>query len=212
MVKTAILVSGGGTTLQAIMDAHLFGDIHNCELTAIISSSPDAYAVSRAGFANRPVYVIDRNIFPNSHSFSEALLKKLFDLDIQLAVLAGFDQVLEPNLYEDFRGRVMSVYPSLLPSFYTGEVPTRYVQEEVLRFGCKVTGATVYFSEGSSAPGPVIMQKAIPVLPEDTADSLQQRILEEGECAMLPKAIDLYCSGLLKIEGRSVTVLTPAAE
>lgn len=212
MVKTAILVSGGGTALQSIMDAHLFGDIHNCELTAIISSSPDAYAVSRANFANRPVFVVDRSIFPNNHTFSEAVLKKLIDLDIQLAVLAGFDQILEPNFYDDFRGRVMNVYPALLPAFYTGEVATRYVQEETLRFGCKVTGATVYFSEGNSAPGPVIMQKTIEIKPDDTPEILQKRIFEECEISMLPKAINLYCSGLLKIEGRQITILDPTSE
>ena len=205
MVKTAILVSGGGTNLQAILDAHLFGEIKNCELTAVISSSPDAYAVTRAENSKIPVYIVDHDIFPNNYSFSEAVLNKLFDLDIELAVLAGFEYQLENNFYDGYRGRVLNVYPALLPAFFSGDVGGLSVHQDVLDFGAKITGATAYFAVGHGAPGPVILQKAIDVLDSDTAESLQQRVLETCEWTLYPQAVHLYCQGLLKIDGRSVT-------
>ena len=212
MVKTAILVSGGGTNLQAILDAHLFGEIKNCELTAVISSSPDAYAVSRAENSKVPVYIVDHDIFPNNTSFSEAILKKLFDLDIELAVLAGFDHQLEDNFYDGYRGRVLNVYPSLLPAFFSGDVGSIQVHHDVLEFGAKLTGATAYFSVGHGAPGPIILQKAVPVQDNDTPDMLQRRVLEQCEWQLYPQAIALYCEGLIRISGRHVYVSAPEAQ
>ena len=211
MVKTAILVSGGGTNLQAILDAHLFGEIQNCELTAVISSSPDAYAVTRAENSRIPVYIIDREIFPNDTSFSEAVMKKLFDLDIELAVLAGFNHQLEDNFYNGYHGRVLNVYPALLPAFYSGDVGGLQVHQEVLAFGAKVTGATAYFAIGGHAPGPILIQKVLPVLDDDTPETLQQRVLEQCEWQLYPQIVHLYCAGLLTINGRHVTIHTAEA-
>jgi phosphoribosylglycinamide formyltransferase-1 len=212
VVKTAILVSGGGTNLQAILDAHLFGEIKNCELTAVISSSPDAYAVTRAENCKIPVYIVDHEIFPNNTSFSEAIMKKLFDLDIELAVLAGFNHQLEDNFYDGYRGRVLNVYPALLPAFFAGDVGSIHVHEDVLAFGAKVTGATAYFAIGGSAPGPIIIQKVVPVQDDDTPETLQRRVLEQCEWQLYPQVVQLYCAGLLKITGRHVTLCSPETQ
>ena len=205
MVKTAVLVSGGGTNLQAVMDSHLFGEIPNCELTAVISSDPDAYALIRARSANIPAYVVDRSMFPNSATFCTALQQKLEDLDIELVVLAGYTEVLGSNILRTYENRVLNVFPSLLPAFGTCDGATYEPYEEALKAGVKLSGATAYFVTAENT-GPIILQRAVEVWEGDTPKTLQRRIMEEAEWKILPRAIALYCQGSLRVENGVVRV------
>lgn len=206
MVNTAILVSGGGTNLQAILDAHIFGELGDCTLTAVISSSPDAYAVTRAKSANIPVYIIERDIFPNKESFFEAIIKKLHDLDIELVVLAGFAYDPTITLIREFENRIINVRSSLMPAFCGDDYPESELQSAVLARGAKITGATAYFVSPKIEDAPIIMQRAVAVKEDDTPSSLQQRVLEEAEWPMLPKVISLFCAGKLSVDGCRVHI------
>ena len=208
-VRTAVLVSGGGTNLQAIIDANLFGEIKNCELSAVISSNPDAYANERARYADIPVYVVDRSIFPNERSFTKALLDKLLDLEIRLVVLAGFNFIIQPSLIKAYSNRIINIHPSLIPSFCGPGFYGLRVHEAALAHGVKITGATAHIVTDVVDGGPIILQKAVLVLEDDNASSLQRRVMEEAEWQILPEAISLYCEGRLKIEGNVVRI-TPA--
>ena len=210
MVKTAVLVSGGGTNLQAIIDANLFGDIKNCELAAVISSDPEAYAVQRAQYAGIPVYIVDRSIFPNRMSFTKAMLEKLQDLEIKLAVYAGFNYILSPQIIKAYENRIINIHPSLIPSFCGPGYYGLRVHEAVLAHGVKVTGATAHFATETVDDGPIILQKAVSVLEDDTPQSLQRRAMEEAEWEILPKAISLFCEQRLVVEGRIVHIKEPA--
>ena len=210
MVKTAVLVSGGGTNLQAILDALLFEEIKNCELTAVISSTPNAYALVRAQNAKVPTYVVDVNLFPNRRTFTDAIIDKLRDLDVELVVLAGFLYVLSPRFVSVFENRVINIHPSLIPAFCGDGCYGLHVHEKVLAYGVKVTGATAHFVSEVTDAGPVIAQKAVEVKEGDTPEILQRRVMEEAEWQILPKAISLYCEGRLKVEGRIVRVLEEA--
>jgi phosphoribosylglycinamide formyltransferase-1 len=205
MVKTAILVSGGGTNLQAILDAHLFGEIPNCELTAVISSEPDAYALIRAQSARLPTYVVERSLFPNTSSFNAALLQKLEDLDIDLVVLAGYALPLGGVVLRAYEHRIISTFPGLLPLFSDRDGMTMAPYEAVLQAGMKLTGATAYFVT-DGVGGPIIVQKAIEVLETDTPKTLQRRITEQGEWTILPQALALYCTGRLQVENNLVHI------
>ena len=206
MVKTAVLVSGGGTNLQAIIDANLFGEIRNCELTAVISSNPEAYAIQRAQYAAIPVYVVDRAIFPNRLSFTKALLEKLLDLEIELVVYAGFNYILGPQLIKAYENRIINIHPALIPSFCGPGFYGLRVHEAVLAYGVKITGATAHFATEVADDGPVILQKAIEVMEDDTPATLQRRVMEEAEWNILPKAISLFCERRLVLEGRVVRI------
>ena len=206
MVKTAVLVSGGGTNLQAIIDAHVFGEIPNCELTAVISSNPEAYALKRAEINGVPSYVVDKSIFPNRQSFCNAILDKLKDLGIQLVVLAGFMYVLEPPIIEHFKNQIINIHPALIPSFCGNGFYGLRVHKAALSYGVKVSGATAHFVTEVCDAGPIILQRAVPVLEGDTPASLQQRIMEEAEWKLLPEAMKLFCEGRLQVDGRIVHI------
>lgn len=206
MVRTAILVSGGGTNLQAIIAAHLFGEIQNCEIVCVISSNPDAYALVRAQTAGLETTVVDINKFPTKRTFNSALLQKLKDLDIELIVLAGFMHVLERPIVKAYENRIINVHPSLIPSFCGEGCYGLRVHQMALDYGVKVSGATVHFVTEDVDAGPIILQKAVEILPEDTAKTLQQRIMENAEWELLPKAINLYCTGKLEVQGRKVII------
>ncbi len=205
MVKTAVLVSGGGTNLQAVMDAHLFGEIPNCELTAVISSDPEAYALIRAKSANIPTYVVDRSLFPNSASYSTALQQKLEDLDIELVVLAGYTLPIGGAILRAYENRIVNTFPSLLPAFSGCDGNTLAPYEEALRAGVKLSGATAYFVTAEIG-GPIILQQAVEVWEGDTPKTLQRRIMEEAEWKILPRALAMYCQGELHIEDGVVHV------
>jgi len=206
MVKTAVLVSGGGTNLQAIIDANLFGEIKNCKLTAVISSNPEAYAIERAKYAGIPVYVVDRSIFANRLSFTKALLEKLQDLEIELVVYAGFNFILGSQLINAFENKIINIHPSLIPSFCGPGFYGLKVHEAVLAHGVKVTGATAHFATEIVDNGPIILQKAVTVLEGDTPETLQRRVMEEAEWKILPEAISLFCERRLDVDGRKVRI------
>lgn len=205
MVKTAVLVSGGGTNLQSIIDSHLFGEIPNCELTAVISSHPEAYALIRSKSANIPSYVVDWSLFPNPTSFNTAVLQKLQDLDIQLVALAGYTCPIGANLLRAYENRIINVHPSLLPAFADCSGATAEPYEAAIRSGVKLSGATAYFVTAGHG-GPIILQQAVEVWEGDTAKTLQRRIMEEAEWKILPKALALYCQGRLFVENGVVHV------
>ena len=207
MVKTAVLVSGGGTNLQAIIDANLFGEIKNFELAAVISSKPDAYAIERAQHANIPVYIVERSIFPNRFSYTKAVLDKLKDLEIELVVYAGFNYILGSHLIDEYKNRIINIHPALIPSFCGLGYYGLRVHEAVLAHGVKVTGATAHFATEEVDEGPIILQKAVDILEGDTPSALQRRVMEEAEWKLLPEAISLYCEGRLKVDGRIVHII-----
>ena len=206
MVRTAILVSGGGTNLQAILAAKLFGDIQNCDIVAVISSKQDAYALDRARAAGIDASVVDAATFPTKRTFNTALMQKLKDLDVELVVLAGFLQILQRPIIKEWENRIINVHPSLIPSFCGNGVYGLAVHQMALDHGVKVSGATVHFVTEEVDAGPIILQKAVAVLPNDTAKSLQRRIMEQAEWEILPRAIDLFCRGKLQVEGRRVII------
>ena len=206
MVKTAVLVSGGGTNLQAIIDANIFGEIKNCNVAAVISSHPEAYAIERAKNAEIPVYIVERAIFANRLSFTKAILDKLKDLEIELVVYAGFNYILDHQLIKAYKNKVINIHPSLIPSFCGPGYYGLHVHEAVLAHGVKVTGATAHFATEVPDDGPIILQKAVDVHEDDTPSTLQRRVMEEAEWNILPKAISLFCEGRLEVDGRVVRI------
>ena len=202
MVRAAALVSGDGAKLQAILDSMYFKEIPDFELVAVISSQKGAYAMKRALNAGVPAYVVDPELFPNSTSHSMAVANKLRDMDVELVILAGYDQPLGVIPYQ-FKNRIIGTYPALFPAFEEEEGD---IQRAVLERGLKVTGATAYFADGDGRVGSIILQRAVEVKADDTPDSLTRRVLEEGEWRLLSKAVILYCSKKLRIRGNRVII------
>lgn len=208
MTRTAVLVSGGGANLQAILDRCGLGELPGMKLAAVIASAPGVYALERAKRAGVAAYVVERALFPNGASFSNALLAKLRDLDIELAVCAGFAEPLGAGLLRAYKNRIINVQPALFPAFCGERFDPAFAVEETLRLGLRITGATAYFlGETDSGFGPVITQQVVPVLPEDTPVSLSERIMRQGEWPALTEAVRLYCAGLLQAEGDAVRLL-----
>ena len=206
MIKTAVLVSGGGANLQALIDADLFGELKNCELSAVISSVPDVYALKRAEHAKIPSYIVDASIFPNRASFTEAIIKKLHDLDIELVVLAGFRHYLEIQFFRAYKGRIIITYPSLLPAFFNHATTGVHACREVLDSGVRITGATTCLITDLPDNCLIINQKAIEVLPNDNEITLQRRVMEHAEWDILPKSVSLFCEGRLQIENKRIVI------
>ncbi|HHT17310.1 MAG TPA: phosphoribosylglycinamide formyltransferase [Papillibacter sp.] len=206
MVRTAVLVSGDGTNLQAIINAHNYGKIKNCHLAAVISSKPNAFALTRARNAGIPTFVVNYANFTSRHAFNEAILEKLRSLDIELVVMAGFLVVLGSPVLEAYENRIINIHPSLVPAFCGEGFYGIRVHEEALNFGVKVSGATAHFATAEADMGPIILQKAVPVLEGDTPKMLQKRIMEECEWKILPEAVSLYCEGRLEVVGRIVHI------
>ncbi len=202
MVRAAILASGDGGRLQAILDAMYFKEIPNFDLVAVICPRREDYAMTRAANGGVPAYVVDPELFPNSTSHSMAVANKLRDMDIELVILAGYDQPLGVVPYQ-FRNHIIGTYPALAPAF---EDVDEDVNRAVLERGVKVTGATAYFADGDGGVGGIILQKAIDVLPDDTPESLGRRVMEECEWKLLSRAVALYCGGRLEIHGKRVIV------
>jgi phosphoribosylglycinamide formyltransferase-1 len=207
MVRTAVLVSGGGTNLQAIIDAHAAGEIPDCELAAVISSNPEAFALKRAEKAGIPHCVVDVRQYPDRGEFYAAILDKLQELDIELVVLAGFMYILGPEIISQYRNRIINIHPALIPAFSGPGCYGLRVHEMALAKGVKITGATVHFVNEGVDAGPIILQKAVDVRENDTPQTLQRRVMEEAEWKILPRAIALYCSGRLKVEGNIVRIV-----
>ena len=207
MKKIAVLVSGGGTNLQALIDAQARGEIVGGEIAAVIASTPDAYALERAAKAGIPGYVIARKEFDSNRAMTLALVDKLRELNIDLVVLAGFMIILTEEMVEAFPNAIINVHPALIPSFAGPGCYGLHVHEKALEYGVKLSGATVHFVSAECDGGPIISQKAVEVLPDDTPEVLQRRIMEQAEWKLLPQAVSLFCQDRLKVEGRTVRVL-----
>ena len=205
--RIAVLVSGGGTNLQALIDAQGRGELVNGEIAAVLSSSPDAYALERAKRAGIPGYVLPRG---DARAVTAALVERLRELDIDLVVMAGFMTIVTEELFQAYPNAVLNIHPSLIPSFCGVGCYGLHVHEKALAYGVKVSGATVHFVTEECDAGPIVLQKAVEVLPDDTPETLQRRIMEQCEWKLLPRAVSLFCQGRLNVEGRRVTVLENA--
>lgn len=206
MVRIAVLVSGGGTNLQALIDAQGRGEIPDGQIAAVISSSPDAFALERAKRAGIPGYVIDRKAFASNQAMTVALTQQLKELDIGLVVLAGFMYILTPELIDAYPNAILNVHPALIPSFCGEGFYGLHVHEAALAYGVKVTGATVHFVSEDCDGGPIVLQQAVPIEEGDTAEVLQRRVMEQAEWKILPRAVALFCAKKLRVEGRIVHI------
>jgi phosphoribosylglycinamide formyltransferase-1 len=207
MVKIAVLVSGGGTNLQALIDAQARGEIVGGEIAAVIASKPGVYALERAAKADIPTYVVARKDYPSSQAMTVALVEQLKALDIGLVVLAGFMTILTEEMIQAFPNAILNVHPALIPAFCGEGFYGLHVHEKALEYGVKLSGATVHFVSAECDGGPIVLQKAVPVEEGDTPETLQRRIMEQAEWKLLPQAVSLFCQGRLRVEGRTVHIL-----
>ncbi|MCI9250961.1 MAG: phosphoribosylglycinamide formyltransferase [Lachnospiraceae bacterium] len=191
MLKVTVLVSGGGTNLQAILDAMDRREIQNAEISAVISNNPNAYALERARLKGIPALCISPKAYKTREEFHKALLKALKDSGADLVVLAGCLVVIPESIIREYKGRMINIHPSLIPSFCGTGYYGLKVHEEALKRGVKVTGATVHFVDEGTDTGPILLQKAVEVHEGDTPEVLQRRVMEEAEWVLLPKAIDM---------------------
>ncbi|WP_297233271.1 phosphoribosylglycinamide formyltransferase [uncultured Flavonifractor sp.] len=206
MTRIAVLVSGGGTNLQALIGARDRGELGGGELAAVISSKADAYALERAKNAGIPGYVVARKDYDSNRAMTQALVSRLKELNIDLVVLAGFMHILTEEMVQAYPNAILNVHPALIPSFCGAGYYGLHVHEKALAYGVKVTGATVHFVNEEPDGGPIILQKAVDILPGDTPEVLQRRVMEQAEWHILPQAVALFCQGRLSVEGRIVTI------
>ena len=207
MVRIAVLVSGGGTNLQAILDAQARGEIKNGQVCAVVSSNDKAYALERAKNAGVPGYVMRKKDYASGSEYCAALADFLKEKQIGLVVLAGFMTVLDAQFCEAFENRIINVHPSLIPAFCGDGFYGLHVHEAALAKGVKVTGATVHFVNAVTDGGPIIAQKAVEIAPDDTAETLQKRVMAQAEHILLPRAVSDFCEGKLSVsEAGIVTV------
>ena len=202
MVRAAVLASGDGGRLQAILDAMYFKEIPDFELVAVICPQKGCNAMKRALNAGVPAYVVDPELFPTMTSHSIAVANKLKDMDIELVILAGYDVPLGVIPYQ-FRNRIIGTFPALYPAFADTEGD---IHRAVLERGVKITGATAYFADNDGRVGAIILQKAVDVRPEDTPETLGNRVMEECEWKLLSLAVALYCGGRLSLHGSRVVI------
>ena len=207
MKRIAVLVSGGGTNLQALIDAQHAGQIVNGEIVAVISSDPTAYALQRAANAGIPGYVVARKDYSSNQAMTLALVEQLQALNIDLVVLAGFMTILTEEMVQAYPNAIINIHPALIPSFCGPGCYGLHVHEKALAYGVKLSGATVHFVTEECDAGPIILQKSVDVLSDDTPEVLQRRIMEQCEWKILPQAVSLFCQDRLKVEGRTVRIL-----
>ncbi len=195
MTRIAVLVSGGGTNLQALLDAQAQGVLGDGEIVCVIASRPGVYALERARISGVEALVVSRKEYESIETYNAALLLEMELRKVDLIVLAGFLSILASPLLEGYRRRILNVHPSLIPSFCgPGQYGLR-VHEAALSYGVKVTGATVHFVSEVVDGGEIVLQKAVEVLPGDTPEVLQRRVMEKAEWELLPKAVAMYCRG-----------------
>ena len=204
--RIAVLVSGGGTNLQALIDAQMRNELGGGEIAAVISSKEGAFALERAAKADIPGYVLPRKNFDSNQAMTIALVDMLKELSIDLIVLAGCMVIFTKELTDAYPNAIMNVHPALIPSFCGKGFYGLHVHEAALEYGVKLSGATVHFVSEECDGGPIIAQKAVPVLSHDTPETLQKRIMEEAEWILLPHAVSLFCQGRLSVEGRTVII------
>ena len=206
MLKLAVLVSGGGTNLQAIIDAIGAGKITNACISVVISNNVNAYALERARAHGIEALCISPKDFESREAFNQAFLKKLNSYNVDLVVLAGFLVVLPEMMIKEYENRIVNIHPSLIPSFCGKGFYGLKVHEGVLARGVKVTGATVHFVDEGTDTGPIILQKAVEVKQGDTPEVLQRRVMEQAEWVILPKAIDLIANGKVSVKDGHVII------
>lgn len=200
MKNIVVLVSGGGTNLQALIDSEKRGEIKNGKITCVISSKPDAYALERAKKADIPTKVIARKEYPDSVSYSKALLDALDSEKADLVVLAGFMTILDECVTKKYAYRIINVHPALIPSFCGEGFYGLKVHEKALEYGVKVSGATIHFVNEKADAGAIILQGTVNVENDDTPEILQRRIMENVEWKLLPKAVSLFCQDKITIK------------
>lgn len=204
--RIAVLVSGGGTNLQALIDAQARGELGGGEIVAVISSKEGAFALERAAKAGIPGHVLPRKSFDSNQAMTLALVKLLKELSIDLVVLAGCMIIFTKELTDAYPNAVINVHPALIPSFCGQGFYGLRVHEAALRYGVKVSGATVHFVSEECDGGPIIAQKAVAVREDDTPETLQRRIMEEAEWKLLPRSVALFCEDRLTVDGRTVRI------
>jgi phosphoribosylglycinamide formyltransferase-1 len=204
--KIAVLVSGGDTNLQALIDAQNSGIIQSGEIKLVISNNPNAYALTRAENAGIKGMVITKKQCGSQSAFEDAIIAALEENEIDLIVLAGFMSILSEHFTARYPKRILNVHPSLIPSFCGVGFYGLRVHEEALRYGVKLSGAAVHFVSEECDGGPIIAQKGVAVREDDTPETLQRRIMEEAEWKLLPEAVKLFCQDRLSVEGRIVKI------
>lgn len=198
--KIAVFVSGGGTNLQALIDAQNSGALHSGQIALVLSSNPNAFALERAKKANIPTAICSRKALGSQKAFENAIQNVLDDYGVQVIILAGFMSILSEDFTRRWPRRILNVHPSLIPSFCGKGMYGLKVHEAALAKGVKVTGATVHFVNEIPDGGEIILQKAVDVLPGDTPEILQRRVMEQAEWLLLPQAAELLCTKILKGE------------
>ena len=207
MLNIAVLVSGGGTNLQAIIDAVSAGEITNTKISGVVSNNKNAYALERAKNHGIENLCISPKDFPSRAEFNKNFLEAVDRLEPDLLVLAGFLVVIPPEMIAKYRNRIINIHPSLIPSFCGTGYYGLKVHEAALSRGVKVVGATVHFVDEGTDTGPIILQKSVEVEQGDTPEVLQRRVMEQAEWKILPRAIDLIANGRVKVEDGKAVIL-----
>mgnify|MGYP000038862215 FL=1 len=207
MKNIVVLVSGGGTNLQALIDAQNRGEIKNGKITFVIASNDGAYALERAKKAGIPTAVVSRKSYSSKEEYDKAILAKLDGKNIDLIVLAGFLSILGKELVEKYANKIINIHPSLIPLFCGDGFYGKKVHTAVLASGMKVTGATAHFVNEITDGGAIILQKAVPIEQGDNEDILQYRVMRQAEWEILPKAVSLFCEGRIKINGNKTEII-----
>ena len=206
-MNIAVFVSGGGTNLQALIDAQNRGEIKNGKITFVIASNDGAYALERAKKAGIPTAVVSRKSYSSKEEYDKAILAKLDGKNIDLIVLAGFLSILGKELVEKYANKIINIHPSLIPLFCGDGFYGKKVHTAVLASGMKVTGATAHFVNEITDGGAIILQKAVPIEQGDNEDILQYRVMRQAEWEILPKAVSLFCEGRIKINGNKTEII-----
>ena len=202
----AVLVSGGGTNLQALIDAEKRGELGNGKITLVIASKAGVYALERAANNSIASKVLARKEYASIADYSKALVETMKQADIDLVVLAGFLTIIDEQVYNAFPNKILNVHPALIPSFCGKGYYGLYVHEAALEKGVKVSGATVHIVTPECDAGPIVLQKAVEVMQGDTPETLQKRIMEQAEWKILPEAVKLFCDGRISVENNRVTI------
>ena len=207
MLNIAVFVSGGGTNLQALIDAQDRGEIKNGKITFVLASNENAYALERAKKAGIESTVVNRKAYDTKADYDKAVLEALDGKNIDLIVLAGFLSILGEDLVNEYKNRIINIHPSLIPLFCGDGFYGKKVHTAVLNSGVKVTGATAHFVNEITDGGAIILQKAVPVEHGDNEDILQYRVMRQAEWEILPKAVSLFCEGRIKINGNKTEII-----
>lgn len=208
MLRVAVLVSGGGTNLQAIIDSIAKGSITNTEIAVVISNNKNAYALERANNAGIDSVCVSPKDFENRELFNDTLIAKIDEYNVDLIVLAGCLVVLPKKLIDKYEGKIINIHPSLIPAFCGTGFYGLKVHEEALKRGVKVTGATCHFVDAGTDTGPIIYQKTVEVLEDDTPEVLQKRVMEQAEWIIMPQAIDDIANGRITIDSDNHVIIS----